>query len=125
MDAPFRDGVSYLSRQEEARARQIESERQDKSKMVDIVIKDDDVESLRFAAKVRADISKWKNRTTVCPLASSRNREPQELTMHSHFQNTSILPLMDTSSPHTLKGASTAFKSDWYIKSSARNIPIL
>ena len=65
MDAPFRDGVSYLSRQEEDQARQLELERQDKSRITDITIKDNDLETLNFAAKVRADILKWKNRTTV------------------------------------------------------------
>ena len=65
MDVPFRDGVSYLSRQEEGQARQLELERQDKSKIMDITIKDNDLETLSFAAKVRADILKWKNRTTV------------------------------------------------------------
>ena len=65
MEAPFREGVPYLSRLEETLARQIEKSRQDKANIHDIQIRDDDIEAVNFVKKVRDDISKWRSRTTV------------------------------------------------------------
>ena len=59
MDSPFLEGVSYLSRQEEAEVRSNEVARQSKSHFKDIFIRDDDVESLAFVSRVREDIQQW------------------------------------------------------------------
>ena len=65
IEAPFKTGVPYLSRLEEVRVRQIEESRNDKTNMSDILIKSEDSEAISFVAKVREDILKWKNRTSV------------------------------------------------------------
>ena len=65
IEAPFKTGVPYLSRLEEARARQIEESRNDKANIPDILIKKEDSEAADFVARVREDIIKWKNRTSV------------------------------------------------------------
>ena len=64
MEAPYLEGVPYLSREEEAMARKIESSRRDKS-FADIQIKGDDTETLDFLKRVRKEITTWKSRTTV------------------------------------------------------------
>ena len=112
MGVPFRDGVPYLSRQEEARARQNELERHDKSKLVDIIIKENDLESLKFAARVRSEILKWKHRTTVCFPSLNRSNPNQQLTVSSRIQIIFISHLKDTNLPHILKEDLMAFKSD-------------
>ena len=65
MQAPFLEGVPYLSREEEAVARAIEQSKRDKLGIVDIQIKSDDVEALTFVDRVREEITIWKGRKGV------------------------------------------------------------
>ena len=65
MEAPFLEGVAYLSREEEALARQLALARLDKAGVADIQIQNDDHEALGFAQRVRQAIDEWKRRTTV------------------------------------------------------------
>lgn len=65
MEAPFLEGVSYYSRQEEAESRRIALERQDKAAVADIQIRSDDTEALDFLQRVRTEIDTWKHRPTV------------------------------------------------------------
>ncbi|KAK4691111.1 poly(A)-specific ribonuclease, partial [Lecanoromycetidae sp. Uapishka_2] len=67
MDAPFTQGVPYLSRDEEARARSNSIAKQDKNRYKDIFIPEDDLESLQFIRRVRQEISEWTMRTTSEP----------------------------------------------------------
>ena len=73
IQAPFIEGVSYFSREEESIARQIASARQNKTNVADIEIKSDDTEALEFVERVRSEIDAWKNCTTVrlCQLSST------------------------------------------------------
>ena len=57
MEAPYLQGVPYLSRQEEAKARR---SRQAKFVLNDIVIKETDQESIRFIESVRDSIDVWR-----------------------------------------------------------------
>jgi poly(A)-specific ribonuclease len=60
MDAPFIEGVQYLSRDEEALAKRRALEKQDRIRgIVDIDIKEGDQESLQFMEKVREQIKAW------------------------------------------------------------------
>jgi len=65
MDAPFLEGVPYLSRDEEARARSNAIARQDRNRFKDIFIPEGDLESLQFVRTVRQEILEWQNRSTV------------------------------------------------------------
>ncbi len=67
MDAPFTEGVPYLSRDEEARARSNAIARQDKNRFEDIFIQDNDLESLQFIRRARQEIFEWRTRTTPDP----------------------------------------------------------
>ena len=64
MEAPFIEGVHYLSRAEEAKARHLILEDQDRT---NIQLAADDEEGLAFVARVRAEINLWKNRRTPGP----------------------------------------------------------
>jgi poly(A)-specific ribonuclease len=60
MDAPFLDGVSYLSRHEEAEAKQQALKRHDRSRSIaDIDIKEEDLESIEFLEQARGQIKEW------------------------------------------------------------------
>jgi poly(A)-specific ribonuclease len=60
MDAPFIEGVQYLSRDEEALAKRRALEKQDRIRgIADIDIKEGDQESLQFMEKVREQIKAW------------------------------------------------------------------
>ena len=61
MEAPYLEGVPYLSREEEALARRLWLSRQDKAAVMDIKLRDDDPESLEFVRRVRNEIDGWKN----------------------------------------------------------------
>jgi poly(A)-specific ribonuclease len=61
MDAPFLDGISYLSREEEATARQIAINRQSKASVVEIDLKESDAEAVAFVQRIRSEIDTWKN----------------------------------------------------------------
>jgi len=65
MEAPFLEGVPYLSREEEASARRISLARQNRNNTADIQIKADDLDSLDFVRRVRHDIEVWQNRDEV------------------------------------------------------------
>ena len=62
MEAPFTEGVPYLSRQEEARARLIAAARWDRSSVADINIPADDVGSIEFVRRVRKEVREWIGR---------------------------------------------------------------
>ena len=62
MEAPFLEGVSYFSREEEAISRR---RREEKSMYTDIDIAPDDLESVRFAKAVAEEIEDWKARRGV------------------------------------------------------------
>ena len=59
MDAPFKEGVPYLSRDEEARARSSAIARQDRNRFKDIFIPDNDIDSLELVRRARQEISDW------------------------------------------------------------------
>ena len=59
MEAPFTEGVPYLSRQEEARARLIAAARRDKTSVADIKIPADDIDSIEFFQRVRREVRQW------------------------------------------------------------------
>ena len=59
MEAPFTEGVPYLSRQEEARARSIAAARRDKTSVADIKIPADDIDSIEFFQRVRREVRQW------------------------------------------------------------------
>ncbi len=65
MEAPFHDGVPYLSREEEHYARKMAAARQDKASLVDLQISSDDQESLEFIERIRFEIDAWKNSKSV------------------------------------------------------------
>ncbi len=71
MEAPYLEGVPYLSREEEASARRILLARQDKNAIADIQINADDLDSLEFVRRVRHDIELWWNRDEVGITVSS------------------------------------------------------
>ena len=68
MAGPFMKGVPYLSREEEITSLQLEMGRQDKNRIADIHLKDDEMESIKFVRQVRADIEKWKSQSPVSHL---------------------------------------------------------
>ena len=59
MEAPFTEGVPYLSRQEEARARSIAAARRDRTSIADIQIPADDIGSIEFVRRVRQEVREW------------------------------------------------------------------
>ena len=59
MEAPFTEGVPYLSRQEEAHARSIAAARWDRTSIVDIQIPADDIGSMEFVRRVRREVRVW------------------------------------------------------------------
>ena len=61
IEAPFVDGISYLSRQEEITARQIAMNRQNKSTVAEIDLKEGDVEATAFVERIRSEIDAWMN----------------------------------------------------------------
>ena len=62
MEAPFTEGVPYLSRQEEARARTIAAARWDRSSVANINIPADDIGSIAFVRRVRQEVEEWIGR---------------------------------------------------------------
>ncbi|RKF83476.1 Poly-specific ribonuclease PARN [Golovinomyces cichoracearum] len=56
----FRTGVPYLSREEESRLRKEDDQRaENKSKIPDLIIKNDDTNALKFCQDVRSSITDW------------------------------------------------------------------
>jgi len=71
MDWPFKYGVPYFSREEEASARSIAITRRDKNNVADIYIKQEDTESFALMRRVRKEIAEWKGRAAVRLIVSS------------------------------------------------------
>ena len=65
MAAPFVKGVAYLSREEEFAALESEKARLDRASIPDIILTPEETESLNFVRRVREEITKWKDRTSV------------------------------------------------------------
>lgn len=65
MEAPFLDGLSYLSREEEATARHIAVNRQNKARIAEIDLKEGDVEAMAFIQRVRSEITTWESLEAV------------------------------------------------------------
>jgi poly(A)-specific ribonuclease len=65
MEAPFLDGLSYLSREEEATARHIAVNRKNKAGAAEIDLKEGDVEAMAFIQRVRLEIDAWENLEAV------------------------------------------------------------
>lgn len=65
MEAPYTDGVPYLSKEEHTYAIESEFARIDRDNIPDILLRDDQVEELKFVRKARADIEQWKSGNTV------------------------------------------------------------
>lgn len=62
MDAPYSEGVPYLSRGEEGRARATAAHRRNKSGLSDISIKDGDTEAFEFVRKVQHEVRVWTSK---------------------------------------------------------------
>lgn len=69
MGASFLQGVPYLSRQEEAIMRRSRQEKASFAGSVDIEVKEDDVQSIRFLKNVAKGIHLWKSKKVVSQLA--------------------------------------------------------
>ena len=65
MDAPFKEGVPYFSRAEEARARAIAANRRNNDNYADIFIRDDDQESIEFINRIRDKVASWQSKGMV------------------------------------------------------------
>ncbi|KAL8704638.1 MAG: hypothetical protein Q9201_002224 [Fulgogasparrea decipioides] len=65
MEGPFVEGVPYLSRREEATARHLAAQRQDKTGMTDIKVRD--AEAGQFMQRVQEEVYAWKNRLLPMP----------------------------------------------------------
>jgi len=59
MDAPFKEGVPYLSRQETEVVRRKAMEKWDRASIPDIKIRPDDHQALDFMKRVRSEIDQW------------------------------------------------------------------
>ncbi|KAI4178742.1 MAG: hypothetical protein L6R41_008241 [Letrouitia leprolyta] len=67
MEAPYLEGVHYFSRVEEAIARQIAAQRQDRASIADIQPRTDDAESIELLRRLEEEVVAWKNRTHPKP----------------------------------------------------------
>ena len=71
MEAPFVEGVNYMSREEEAAEKRNHVAKDDlKSSIPDIQIKGDDKEALEFVQRVRYEVDIWLHHTNVRALHS-------------------------------------------------------
>lgn len=66
MDAPFKEGVPYLTKEETQEARQRAMEKWDRSSIPDISIRPDDEKALKFMKRVRKEIDEWQKSSKVC-----------------------------------------------------------
>lgn len=71
MDAPFMRGITYLSWEEEALAREIAAADWSRDNFADIGIHKDDLENLQLMQQVRDDIANWMMRSAVSLLQLS------------------------------------------------------
>lgn len=60
MNLPMTKGVPYLSRDEARKAKELAYARWDKSRIADVQLRADEVQSLEFLRKVRIAIDKWR-----------------------------------------------------------------
>lgn len=60
MNLPMTKGVPYLSRDEARKAKELAYARWDKSRIADVQLRADEVQSLEFVRKVRIAIDKWR-----------------------------------------------------------------
>ncbi|KAL9015273.1 MAG: hypothetical protein Q9173_000071 [Seirophora scorigena] len=67
MEAPFSEGVPYLSRTEEFIARYRAAQRQDKGNVGNMQIQATDTGNLELLQRLRQEVVAWKNRTTPMP----------------------------------------------------------
>ncbi|KAL8941848.1 MAG: hypothetical protein Q9211_001656 [Gyalolechia sp. 1 TL-2023] len=67
MEAPFLDGVHYFSRAEEATARRLATQRQDRASIADIQPRPDDAESLELLKRLQEEVLAWKSRAAPRP----------------------------------------------------------
>ena len=67
MEAPFLEGVSYLSREEEVTARQLAISRQNKASVAEIDLNESDLEATAFVTRIRSEINTWINLPEVRP----------------------------------------------------------
>ena len=65
MGAPFHGGVQYFSRAEEATARLLAAQRQDRPSIVDTQPRPGDTESLELLRRLQEEVTAWKNLTAV------------------------------------------------------------
>ena len=65
MEAPFLDGIPYLSRNEELDARLKAAARQDKAGFAILEIPATDIETHQFMKRVRSEIDVWKDNKEV------------------------------------------------------------
>lgn len=65
MDAPFAEGIPYLTRAETDVARERTQMRWDKDKIPDISVSSDNAEALEFMGRVRDEIDAWKKTKQV------------------------------------------------------------
>lgn len=71
-DKCLREGVVYLSRQEEALCRQRALAREDKRNLEDITFEERDIHMLGFIERVRQDITDWQDKPLVRCLNTPR-----------------------------------------------------
>jgi poly(A)-specific ribonuclease len=62
MDAPYKDGVPYMTREETKDARKRTMERWDRASIPDINIRPDDAQALDFMQRARDQIDDWENK---------------------------------------------------------------
>lgn len=73
MEAPFLDGIPYLSRNEELDARLKAAARQDKAGFAILEIPANDIETHQFMKRVRSEIDVWKDSKEVSDCHGSVN----------------------------------------------------
>lgn len=120
MEAPFLEGVPYLSREEEASARRISLARQNRDAAPDIKINAEDLDSLEFVGRVRHEIQAWQNRVEVSLAARSCRFELTRRTCRKNPAFLTLLQLLARLSIKQLVGSTTT-RNDWFMNLSARS----
>lgn len=65
MELPYTAGIPYLSREEAEKAKQHAVQRLDRSKIEDIILKDDEVDAKEFMKLLREVITSWRGKKKV------------------------------------------------------------
>ena len=90
MDAPFTEGLPYLSRDEESQAEaRLLGQQQRLATLADINVKDTDLESVKFLKDVRGQIDEWIAMGNVSVPGAFR-LQPISLIIHRGKRNASI-----------------------------------